>query len=116
DSEQVAEFIVRRQFSNALSEAFAWSRSLHMPIYPILWRAIRGAIFSWDISLNTDFAGVVGEDAAHGDSIARRFRKRVATSTRIASKPAWLRDVSPGRRKRLWALNELLETRALQCP
>lgn len=116
DSEQVADFLLRREFSKALREAFAWSESLQVPIYGILWQALRGSLFSWDYSANSDFAGIVAGNASYGDSIAPAFRKRVSALNYTPSKAAWLREVSPGRRKRLWSLSELVETRSLQCP
>jgi hypothetical protein len=69
DSEQVADFLVRREFSGALREAFAWSEPLQVPVYGILWQALRGSLFSWDYSGNSDFAEIVAGNAAYGDSM-----------------------------------------------
>ncbi len=43
DSEQAADYFWRGQFGSGVKEAFAWSRSLSTPVYPILWRALRAA-------------------------------------------------------------------------
>src|SRR5258708_8590056 len=82
DSEQVADFLVQRQFSQAIREAFAWSESLQVPVYGILWQALRASLFSWDYSRNSDFAEIVTENATYGDSIAPAFRKRVSALNR----------------------------------
>jgi len=41
DSGQAADYFWRGQFGAGLKEAFAWSRSQSVPVYPILWRSLR---------------------------------------------------------------------------
>jgi|SRR5271157_3528508 len=43
DSDQAADYFWRGQIGAGVKEAFAWSRSQSIPVYPILWRALRTA-------------------------------------------------------------------------
>ena len=47
DCEQVAGYLEQRRISPALREAFAWSQAIQIPVYSVLWRALRTAWFSW---------------------------------------------------------------------
>ena len=47
DLGQVTEWLAKGRFGKACRAAYAWGRAMQAPIYPILWRAIREAWFSW---------------------------------------------------------------------
>jgi asparagine synthase (glutamine-hydrolysing) len=100
DSEQVADYLATGEYQLALREGVAWARSLRVPIYPLLWRAL------W-----TPPSQAGGKSA---DSLSPRLRSIV--KERRPRRPAWWRHVLPSRRKRLAALGELLESRFLTCP
>lgn len=111
DAEQVADRFRQGQYSQAITQAFAWSRSLRVPVYSILWRAVRP-----DRAANSDLSAGVAEHHTYGDSLSPAARQRVRARQRQRSQAALLRDAIPSRRKHLGALNHLLECRTFQCP
>ncbi len=52
DGGQVTEWLVKGRIGKALRSAYAWGRSAQVPLYPILWRSVREACFSWDPSFD----------------------------------------------------------------
>jgi len=105
DSEQAADYLRQGRVVSAVKEAFAWSQSLGVPVYPILWRALRPV----DLAARSP--------AAHGcQSMAGAFRQRAES---LDGAPfAWEcpRDVPPSHRKRLWGLMNLLSSGTLRSP
>jgi hypothetical protein len=109
DSEQVADHIARGRVVSAAREAFAWSQALRVPVYPILWRALRANFHRWHPLENSDLCPQAE------DSLRPGFRKVLEPSAPGNRKAAWT-GASPGRRKHFWAVSEVLEARELQCP
>jgi asparagine synthase (glutamine-hydrolysing) len=112
DSDQVVDSLDQRQYTRAVREAFAWSQSLGIPVYPILWRALRTKYCSWTASTvpggGGRYAGV--------NSLAQGFGHRLAQGYPGGlGEPAW-RAAAPGRRRRFRALSEMLLARKLQVP
>ena len=105
DSDQVADYLDRGQYTGAAREAFAWSQSLGVPVYPILWRAIRTKYFSW--------TGSMTPASAIGDSLTQGLSKRLVSGQ--TGEPPW-RAAAPGRRRRFRALSDMLMARILQVP
>jgi asparagine synthase (glutamine-hydrolysing) len=119
DSNQVADYVHRGQWWKAAREAFDWSRALRVPIYPILWRALRSNYSSWTPATDPGPSNEVS-DYAHVDSLSKEFRKRVP-GMELDGEPDGLRkrvwqQASPGRRWRFRAVSEILEARILQTP
>ncbi|MBZ5724262.1 MAG: hypothetical protein LAP87_04630 [Acidobacteriia bacterium] len=111
DSEQAGDYLRQGRFSQAVREAFAWSHSLRVPVYSILGRALGVAS-----SVNADMARNAAGHAAYGDSLSPGLSRIAALHERGLSAQDWLRHALPARRKRLKALHEVLQCRALQCP
>ena len=109
DSEQAADLVRQGRVLKAVREAFAWSHSLEIPVYSILWRAIR-----------SNFTGNPHRTAAsrdeHSGSLAAGLARRARQRERERSKPLWTRDRSVARRKRMNALYEAFQGRTLECP
>lgn len=114
DSEQVADFVRAAQFGRAVAEAFTWSTALRMPIYPILWRAVKAATLGGRAS---NLAKAFDQrDAAGGDCLSESFRRKTTGARRRQASLRWLKDVAPSRRKQYWGVTERLRRRDLQCP
>ena len=115
DSDQVVDYLDRRHYARAVREAFAWSQSQQIPVYPILWRAMRTKYGHWTGSMVPE--GVTGTNRYAGaNSLTQRLGKRLA-STPLAGlgEPGW-RAAAPGRRRRFRAIGEMLLGRKLQVP
>ena len=115
DSGQVAEWLARGRFAKAAREAYAWARSMQVPLYPILWRSIREAWLSW-IPPVSPRAAVGAISASMEDSLVERLRTRAALceQERLAADPS--RHAPPGRRRRFRSAGEVLQSRALEAP
>ena len=113
DSDQVADYLHNHQFFEAAREAFSWSQSLRVPIYSVLWRALRMNCSSW---VAPDVASSMCDRYAHIDSLAPSFRKRVALSEYDSHHEFHWDEAPPGRRRRFRALAEMLSGRVLQAP
>ena len=113
DSGQVADYLQEYQFMQAAREAFAWSQSLRVPIYSILWRALRANCTSWSAA---SIADSMCDRYGHIDSLSPAFRKRVALSDHDRHRdPGW-QSAPPGRRQLFRSLSEMLSARVLQVP
>ena len=112
DSDQVADYLRQRRFLQAAREAFAWSQSLRVPIYSILWRALRTNYSSWAAPSVATTSGRY----QHIDSLAPEFRKRVNPSDCNRQSELRWQAASPSRRGRFRALNDMLSGRLLQAP
>ncbi len=113
DSDQVADYLHQHRFLQAAREAFSWSQSLRVPIYSILWRALRTNYSSWAAPSVTT---TTYDRYQRIDSLAPDFRKRVNLSDSNRQGELRWQAASPGRRGRFRALNEILSTRLLQAP
>jgi asparagine synthase (glutamine-hydrolysing) len=115
DSGQVTEWLAKGRFGKAAREAYAWGRSEQVPIYPILWRAIREAWFSWVPSVDPrDSVGAI--PAIREDSLAEELRARFESYERERLADDTSRHAPPGRRRRFRSAAEVLRSRTLQAP
>jgi asparagine synthase (glutamine-hydrolysing) len=114
DAEQVAGPLRRRQWGEAAREAYAWSQSLRIPIYPILWRAARMAWSSWAPADAADLSPVAWRPVLRENSLSPRLRA-AAEFTPAAPALDW-RAAPPDRRRRFRGLASWLEARRLQVP
>jgi asparagine synthase (glutamine-hydrolysing) len=112
DSDQVADYLRQHRFLQAAREAFSWSQSLRVPIYSILWRALRTNYSSWAAPSVTTTC----DRYQHIDSLAPEFRKRVNLSDYNRQNELRWQAASPSRRGRFRALNDMLSGRLLQAP
>lgn len=107
DSIQVADSLRQMRFGTAVEQALQWSRSLRVPVYSVLWSAVRaafGGAFQWQ------------ETAGGQNSLAPSF---LARARRLASRRAGdeaLAGANPSRRKRIFALRQLFGSRFFACP
>jgi asparagine synthase (glutamine-hydrolysing) len=113
DSDQVADYLRQHRFLQAAREAFSWSQSLRVPIYSILWRALRTNYSDWAAPI---VAATMCDRYKHIDSLAPEFRKRVALSDYNRQSELHWQAASPGRRGRFRTLSEMLSGRLLQAP
>ncbi len=114
DIGQVAEWLGKRRFSEAVRTAYAWARAMQVPIYPILWRSFREAYSHWVPSTNMN-ASVGAMPASTEDSLSEETRAcfKSYRRERLSDDPA--RHAPPGRRRRrLRVAAEILQSRALQ--
>jgi asparagine synthase (glutamine-hydrolysing) len=115
DSGQVTEWLAKGRFGRAAREAYAWGRSEQVPIYPILWRAIREAWFSWVPSANpNDAVGAI--PASTEDSLVEALHTRFESYERERSADDPSGHAPPGRRLRFRSAASVLQSRALQAP
>jgi asparagine synthase (glutamine-hydrolysing) len=115
DSGQVTEWLAKGRFGRAAREAYAWGRSEQVPIYPILWRAIREAWFSWVPSANpNDAVGAI--PASTEDSLVEGLHTRFESYERERSADDPSGHAPPGRRLRFRSAATVLQSRALQAP
>ncbi len=116
DYEQAVDLIERRQYGRALRETFAWSRSLQVPIYPLLWRSLRTAYSRWTAPVTPDRSVCLTSRLADVDSLTPELRRRLALWEEKQQKDAGWAEARPSRRRRFRALSEMLEARILQAP
>jgi asparagine synthase (glutamine-hydrolysing) len=114
DSDQVADLIRQALFGGALKQAFAWSQTLCVPVYSVLWRAVRMNLpFQSDVESSLSDSGAAPD---RSDSLTPAMRERALMLARSENPVApWMR-ASPGRRKLFRALSAILEDRRLQTP
>jgi len=115
DCDQVADYVEQRRWGAAVREALAWSQAIQIPVYSILWRAMRTTWFRWTAPMITDpFAGPRGR-FTNLDSLTFRLRALLPAGVETADREEW-RDAMPSRRRRFRMLNHTLEGRVLQTP
>jgi asparagine synthase (glutamine-hydrolysing) len=112
ESDRVADLVRQGSLLLAGAEAHAWSRLLNVPVYWILWRALR---------LNFPFisppTGLVTDLPRDGsDSLSDRTRTRAAEILDRSSSEARWRDAPFGRRAHFRMLGEILDSRGLEVP
>jgi hypothetical protein len=115
DSEQVAERFREGRIAAGLREALAWSQSLHVPVYSIVWRGLTTCLGEWKPQENVDLQGTLAPDSM-GVTMLPRLRDRSTALEAARTKDALWRRAAPSRRKHLWGLASFLDARALQCP
>ena len=108
DSEQASDYLRQGHWWRGIQEAFAWSQSLRVPVYSILWTAICGR--------NLDRSGDTPADRGYGNSLAVAFAQQARARQRARSLTPLFRGASPTRKKRLRALHQMLSSRFLQSP
>jgi hypothetical protein len=114
DSSQVTEWLAKGHLAKAAREAYAWGRSMQVPIYPILWRSMREAYFLWTPSINPREA-VGALPGSKEDSLSAGLRARLE-SLEPPLDEVTSRKVPPGRRLRYRAAALMLQSRQLQVP
>jgi asparagine synthase (glutamine-hydrolysing) len=116
DSEQAVDYLREGRWIGAAREAYQWSQALRIPIYPLLWRALRTAYSPWTAAIETGASNDGSSGYAQVHSMAAGFLRKVALnqSERLPER-SW-RQARPGRRSRFRALSEMLDSRALQAP
>jgi asparagine synthase (glutamine-hydrolysing) len=115
DSDQVAGFLRRFELRNAGREAYRWSRALRVPIYPILWRAMRLSLSSWTPEPTADLTPTSGLPRFEATSLTARLSGMAAETAAEPHEYNW-RAAAPDRRRRFRAMASMLATRRLQTP
>lgn len=103
DSEQVGDRLRELSLAGACTEAMAWSRLLHIPVYSILARALRSV-----------FASQAPEADASEDSLTPEFRRR--TNQAPPDSERRMSSLPPSRRKHIRLMHHALRTRCLLTP
>lgn len=109
DSLQVAGQLRRLCVGRACQEALAWSKVLRLPVYSILWRALRSA-------LPSSLVPATMYTAPDGS-----YTPRSTETSLLPDEPesffskTWM-HAAPERRKHFWSLSTMLELRTLQAP
>jgi len=116
DAEQVVEHLQQGRPIQAMREALAWSRYLRVPIYSILWRALRTNFSTWSAAMDPTELRGVHNPHADDDSIAPEFRRLVSLEEIEQLRRSRWQDASPGHRRRFRILSDTLESRSLQTP
>lgn len=115
DSDQIAGLLRRFEFRRAGREAYRWSRALRMPVYPILWRALRMSVSSWTPESTADLSPTTGLTRFEGTSLTDRLSRVLVESAADPHEYDW-RPAPPDRRRRFRAMARMLATRRLQTP
>ena len=115
DSSAVTELLAKGRFGKAAREAYAWARSTQVPIYPILWRSMREAWFSW-VPPVTPLAAVGAIRTSSEDSLVEGLHARVGLCEPERTGDDVWRHAPPGRRWRFRGVDEILQARSLQTP
>jgi asparagine synthase (glutamine-hydrolysing) len=107
DSIQAADYLRRFQFAAGFRESLAWSQSLRLPVYSLLWKAMRAAC-----------GGAADRQADEGgeDSLTPLFHRRAGELARRRAADSALANAAPSRRRRTMALRQLFGSRFFQCP
>jgi asparagine synthase (glutamine-hydrolysing) len=116
DSEQAVDYLREGHWLGAAREAYAWSQSLGIPVYSLLWRALRTAYSPWTASFASNDVDDAPSRYAQVHSLAPRFLKRVSLNQSPPPLERSWREAHPGRRSRFRALSEVLDARTLQAP
>ena len=115
DSVQVAKSLRSFRLDRACAEALAWSKLLRLPIYRILWRAIKAALPA-TLSPAEMYSVSDGSYAPKSieTSLTNRFRDRTGVfDTESFFSDSW-KYAPPERRKHFRTLATMLELRQLQ--
>jgi hypothetical protein len=115
DSGQVTAWLAQGRFGKAAREAYCWGRSRQVPLYPILWRSIREAYFSWDPPVSPR-AAVGAIPASMEDSLVEGLHARPRSHEPERPCDDHWRQAPPGKRLRFRAVHQTLQSRLLQTP
>jgi asparagine synthase (glutamine-hydrolysing) len=115
DSDQVAGFLRRRELRAAGQEAYLWSRSLRIPIYPILWRALRMTLSSWTPEPSDDLSPTAGQARVTETSLTARLARAADEAAANPYEYTW-RSAPPERRRRFRAVARMLSSQRLRVP
>jgi hypothetical protein len=116
DSMQVAAPLRHFHVIRAFQEALAWSNGVKVPIFQVLWRALRTALppaLAPSTSVLTDSSGV---PKCAATSLLPSFCERTGLFEKDSFFSKNWRYAPPERRKHFQALTTLLELRLLQAP
>jgi len=109
DSLQVAGFLRRLRVRRVCEEALSWSKVLRLPVYSVLWRALRAALPS-SLVPAAIYAAPDGS-----------YTPKSTETSLLPHEPesffskTWM-HAPPERRKYFWSLSTMLEMRTLQAP
>lgn len=115
DSLQVAAVLRRLRIGQACGEALAWSKILRLPVYRVLWQALRASLPP-TLAPAAIFAAAGGSYVPRNDetSIAAGFRDRTGLGEpESLFSNRWM-QAQPERRKYFRTLTTILELRQLQ--
>lgn len=116
DSEQAVDYLLEGRWLRAGRETYEWSQALGVPIYPLLWRALRTAYSPWTASFGSSDVSYAPSSHGQVHSLASGFLKRVSRNqSEQVPERSW-REARPGRRSRFRMLSEILDSRSLQAP
>ena len=115
DFGQVAGCLAAGRLAEAGRTAYAWGRAMQAPIYPILWRGVREAYFSWvpPTSPNDSVGAMPG---SREDSLTDGLRTLLVSQQKHWLSEDPVRHAPPGRRRRFRAAAEVFRSRVLQTP
>lgn len=116
DSEQAVDYLRGGHWLGAARESYKWSQALGIPVYPLLWRALRTAYSPWTASFGSSDASYALSRDTRGHSVASGLLKRAALNQSEPLPERSWREARPGRRSRVRALSEILDARNLQAP
>jgi asparagine synthase (glutamine-hydrolysing) len=115
DSLQVAASLRRFRLGQACSQGLAWSKILRLPIYRVIWQAIR-AVLPPAVAPAAIYQATDGSYVAHSAETSLRFRNRTDRSgIESCFSDDWM-HAPPERRKHFRALSTMLQLRTLQPP
>jgi len=115
DSGQAADHLRDWHWLSAAREAYEWSRALQVPIYPLLWRAVRTAYTPWTPPLESGAPDHASSGNVQVHSLASDFLKRISFQHGDVPERRW-REARPGQRSRFRELGAMLDARTLQAP
>jgi hypothetical protein len=115
DSQQVVDYLLDGHWLGAFREAYEWSRALRVPIYPLLWRALRTAYSPWTASVESGASDYVSS-YTQVHSLTPGLLNRASLNQFEAVPERNWRDARPGQRSRFRALSDMLDGRTLQAP
>lgn len=115
DSDQVSGHLRRFQLRAAAREAYEWSRCLRVPIYPILWRALKMTLSSWTPEPAADLTPTSWQRRVEANSLTPYYARIAAEAEPDPCEYEW-RSAPPERRRRFRAMARMLSSRRLQAP
>ena len=116
DSEQAVDYLRAGHWLRAAREVYAWSRTLRLPVYPLLWRAVKTAYSPWTGSLVSGGSNDVASRYSQEQSLASGLLKSVSRNQAERPPEGVWRHARPSQRSRFRALSQALDSRTLQAP
>ena len=91
DSDQVAGLLARGRVREAIGQAFAWSKLLHVPIAMILWRASLSLLpAKFDLASHNRMMGIPDWAETREDSLTPEFRDRTGPPLQNLFSREWM--------------------------